>query len=166
MFKDDLWGALEEYPEARKNLLEKGRQMLMKVKLQYLSHADEGEGWFSSILIIFYQEKMKKKLKVSNVCQTKAKQINFGFGKLWHIFFLPFLSFHSFSFPFLYYKTRVSMESTAILYMWALKCSFVRRNMKSFVLNWRKCQDPRWRCSNSKLQVHWTGWTTPQLNHS
>ena len=29
--KDDLWEALEEYPEARKNLLEKGRQILMKV---------------------------------------------------------------------------------------------------------------------------------------
>merc|ERR1719278_2293872 len=28
--KDDLWEALEEYPEARKNLLEKGRQILMK----------------------------------------------------------------------------------------------------------------------------------------
>ena len=51
MFKDDLWGALEEYPEARKNLLEKGRQMLMKVSLQYLPDADEGEGWFSFILI-------------------------------------------------------------------------------------------------------------------
>ena len=104
MFKDDLWGALEEYPEARKNLLEKGRQMLMKVNLQYLSHADEGEGWFSSILIIFYQEKMKKKLKVSNVCQTKAKQINFGFGKLWHIFFYLFLVFIVFPFPFFIIK--------------------------------------------------------------
>ena len=29
--KDDLWEALEEYPEARKNLLEKGPQILMKV---------------------------------------------------------------------------------------------------------------------------------------
>ena len=28
--QDDLWEALEEYPEAKKNLLEKGRQMLMK----------------------------------------------------------------------------------------------------------------------------------------
>ena len=29
--QDDLWEALEEYPEARKNLLEKGKQILMKV---------------------------------------------------------------------------------------------------------------------------------------
>ena len=28
--KDDLWEALEEYPEARKALLEKGRQILLK----------------------------------------------------------------------------------------------------------------------------------------
>jgi len=28
--KDDLWEALAEYPEAKKNLLDKGRQMLMK----------------------------------------------------------------------------------------------------------------------------------------
>merc|ERR1719195_604416 len=28
--KDDLWEALAEYPEAKKNLLEKGRQILMK----------------------------------------------------------------------------------------------------------------------------------------
>merc|ERR1712203_1322084 len=31
--KDDLWEALSEYPEAKKNLLEKGRQMLMKDNL-------------------------------------------------------------------------------------------------------------------------------------
>jgi len=31
--KDDLWEALAEYPEAKKNLLEKGRQMLMKDNL-------------------------------------------------------------------------------------------------------------------------------------
>ena len=29
--QDDLWEALEEYPEARRNLLEKGKQILMKV---------------------------------------------------------------------------------------------------------------------------------------
>ena len=74
VFKDDLWGALEEYPEARKNLLEKGRQMLMKVKLQYLSHADEGEGWFSSILIIFYQEKMKKSSKSRMFAKLKQSK--------------------------------------------------------------------------------------------
>merc|ERR1719412_1004268 len=28
--KDDLWEALTEYPEAKKNLLDKGRQILMK----------------------------------------------------------------------------------------------------------------------------------------
>lgn len=28
--KDDLWEALSEYPEAKKNLLDKGRQMLKK----------------------------------------------------------------------------------------------------------------------------------------
>ena len=28
--KDDLWEALEEYPEAKANLLEKGKQILMK----------------------------------------------------------------------------------------------------------------------------------------
>ena len=32
--QDDLWEALEEYPEARKNLLEKGRQILMKVGIE------------------------------------------------------------------------------------------------------------------------------------
>ena len=30
-WQDDLWEALEEYPEARRNLLEKGKQILMKV---------------------------------------------------------------------------------------------------------------------------------------
>ena len=30
--KDDLWEALAEYPEARRSLLEKGRQILLKVK--------------------------------------------------------------------------------------------------------------------------------------
>ena len=29
--KDDLWEALAEYPEARRSLLEKGRQILLKV---------------------------------------------------------------------------------------------------------------------------------------
>ena len=28
--KDDLWEALTEYPEAKRNLLEKGRQILLK----------------------------------------------------------------------------------------------------------------------------------------
>ena len=31
--KDDLWEALEEYPEARKALLDKGREILMKDKM-------------------------------------------------------------------------------------------------------------------------------------
>ncbi len=31
MSKDDLWEALTEYPEAKRNLLEKGRQILLKV---------------------------------------------------------------------------------------------------------------------------------------
>jgi cyclic nucleotide gated channel alpha 3 len=30
--KDDLWEALTEYPEAKRNLLEKGRQILLKVR--------------------------------------------------------------------------------------------------------------------------------------
>ena len=60
MFKDDLWGALEEYPEARKNLLEKGRQMLMKVSLQYLADADEGEGGFPPLIISLPGEDEKK----------------------------------------------------------------------------------------------------------
>ncbi len=32
MSKDDLWEALTEYPEAKRNLLEKGRQILLKVR--------------------------------------------------------------------------------------------------------------------------------------
>ena len=31
--KDDLWEALEEYPEAKKALLDKGREILMKDKM-------------------------------------------------------------------------------------------------------------------------------------
>merc|ERR1739842_117538 len=31
--KDDLWDALTEYPDAKRNLLEKGRQILMKDNL-------------------------------------------------------------------------------------------------------------------------------------
>ena len=34
--KDDLWEALSEYPEARKNLLEKGRDILLKVQRVHL----------------------------------------------------------------------------------------------------------------------------------
>ena len=31
LYADDLWDALSEYPEAKKMLLEKGKQILMKV---------------------------------------------------------------------------------------------------------------------------------------
>ena len=34
--KDDLWEALTEYPEAKRNLLEKGRQILLKVSKSIL----------------------------------------------------------------------------------------------------------------------------------
>ena len=77
--KEALWNALREYPEAKKRLIEKGRQLLMKDRLL--------EDWAMTGEVteeIKTEERIKKLESMLNEAQTRLARLIASFKSIHH----------------------------------------------------------------------------------